>query len=161
MDPVWVGVIGAAIGGFFGALTSWIAPFAQWLVTRREQRQQRRRDLVDSWRDGVSAAWKEEEAWRDLETRTGTGPGYVPGEAWFMSLSPYLDAENPEVADLLGLADRAKKPWWTKKEPEVKVPEKPGQPIQRRRAPAVSVDESTLMVLIEEIARIEREWGLT
>ncbi len=53
-SEVWAAVIGGVAGLATGALSSLIAPWANWGVERRREQLKHKRDLISSWRTGIS-----------------------------------------------------------------------------------------------------------
>jgi hypothetical protein len=76
MASVWTAVIGGVSGLASGALVSFGTPWVKWCIEQRRIDRQRRYDLLDSWRAGISRL--EGDAHEALDT------------PWCESLRPYL-----------------------------------------------------------------------
>lgn len=133
VDPIWVGVIGGAIGSGAALLTSWTTPFIAWRVeSRKLDRVEsadskraldlRRSERIEQWREGVF------EAYREAGQRTGavSDGSVLRGRAWFESLRPHVSLSQQQVQDI-----------------DEKFPM-----------------YSAVKALADEVARIEREWKL-
>ncbi|MBE5451768.1 hypothetical protein [Mycobacteroides abscessus] len=90
-SEVWAAVIGGVAGLATGALSSLIAPWANWGVERRREQLKHKRDLISSWRTGISTI-----------DATGTDSGGFPKgyqvhftsryfhTSWYETLRPHL-----------------------------------------------------------------------
>ncbi|MFD9666074.1 hypothetical protein ACFWAY_31370 [Rhodococcus sp. NPDC059968] len=137
VDPVWAGVIGGAIGGFFTSAVSLLGPRVNWGIESRKldklhetemskTRQEHRRAMVAEWRIGIH---EEHEKRVQKERDRGSGPSYLEslsGLRWFESLRPRLTIEANAINEIS----------WSFE------------------------DSDKVEELSAEVARIEKEWGL-
>jgi hypothetical protein len=78
---VQTALIAAVSGLAAGATGSVVAPWVNWGIDKRRSRMQRRRELVDSWREGLSE-------WAQHPPNSGT-PDFLL-LSWFQTLIPHL-----------------------------------------------------------------------
>jgi len=124
---------GAIAGLIAGVIGSLVAPWVQWTIEKRRNRQSYRRELIQRWRKIIAAQIGEETDIWDVEGFSHT--------AEYSTMKPHLSSASREwievsVAERRALVKEAGiGPWGN-------------QVMEYRRR------------LLDELARLEQEWGL-
>lgn len=147
-DTVIAAIVGAIAGIVTGSIGSLFAPWANWGIEKRRKRLEYRKDLIKGWRELIAHTTfaynhrvpEDDSTWTEILER----------DHRFYSLKPHV---HSEVLERLGTANdtQASKLMTTLNETEaalVKSGFKPQVTIGARRN------------LVDEIARLEKEWGL-
>lgn len=135
MDAVWAGVIGGGIGGVTGLLGSLGSPFVLWRVESKKLDKLQQAEKADATREyqrGLVREWRE-----------GIQAAHVAHRNTRRQ-SPEL---NPE---LTGLA------WFESLRPNLKLDEN-----DIRTIAETFHDSASVVMLSREVARVEKDWGLT
>jgi hypothetical protein len=77
-SEIWAAIVGGIAGLATGALGSVIAPWVNWGIEKRRSDRQHRRDLVKSWREGL--------------TYDGHNYAVALNSNWYETLRPNLKA---------------------------------------------------------------------
>ena len=88
---VTTAVIAGGTGIVSGALSSLVAPWAQWGVEKRRIDRARKAELLQQWRDGLTGY---------TANNPGAPPGGFMSESWFLSLRPHLCDEVRDQLDM-------------------------------------------------------------
>jgi hypothetical protein len=139
-DAVWAGIIGGIAGVITGGISSIIAPWANWGVEKRNQKLQHRRKLVEEWREMITwavFAYEHQPEDQDLsfvET--------LERKTAFLSLKPHL---TQSVVESLQRVNDEKG--------TIRVAQN-GETIR------INSSSTTVSLLVNAIAEIERKWEL-
>ena len=96
MDANVIAAVFGAVGGVVtGTISSLIAPWVQWGIEKRRKRFERRRSLINSWRDMVARVRKrcEEEVENDRAKKPDPGDVLLE-QPEYASLRPHLSQKT-------------------------------------------------------------------
>ncbi|MDM3948478.1 hypothetical protein [Mycobacteroides abscessus] len=126
----WAAVIGGVAGLATGTLSSLIGPWVNWRIEQKREERQHRRNLISSWRAGISA----------IDT-AGTDVEGMPNDYQVHFTSRFFDM-----------------PWYETLRP--RLPEDLRATERNRAALAGGMPRTLKNALAAEVDRIEEEWGL-
>src|SRR5918997_6541220 len=130
MDVLIAASSGAIAGLISGVIGSLIAAWVQWAVEKRRNLFRYRRDSIKSWRDAIESYDHDE--------------GNIRTTATYSAIRPHLKQE---------IRERLENP----REFHVEIDDRSGVDGVTVRGKTPS---SVKTILLDEVARIEKEWGL-
>jgi len=133
MDVLIAASSGAIAGLISGVVGSLIAPWVQWAVEKRRNRQNYRRELIQSWRDTVTAF-----------VQKGNGPDRIN------QLS-----ETPEYSMMKAYLNSESRHWIEVTMAETYDSIREDEPEDWRLEVA-----GKRKIILDELARLEQKWGL-
>jgi hypothetical protein len=147
-DTLIAAIVGAVAGIITGSIGSLFAPWANWGVEKRRKKHEYRKDLIKEWREML--AHTTFAYTHRVEEDNSTWIEILERDSRFYSLKPHL---HPELLERLG----------TSRQTEVgkvlaDVNETEAALVKSGFKPYITT--GARRVLVDEIARLEKEWGL-